>query len=80
VVLMGATAEAIARAIGRDGPPLDRAGDMDQAVRRAVGLASAGDVVLLSPGHASWDQFENYEHRGEAFRRAAEALGLQPPP
>ena len=80
VVLMGATAEALAQAIGRDGPPLDRAGDMDQAVRRAVGLASAGDVVLLSPGHASWDQFENYEHRGEAFRRAAEALGLQPPP
>ncbi len=79
VVLMGATAEALARAIGSGGPPVERADDMGDAVRRAVRLAAPGDVVLLSPGHASWDMFENYEYRGEAFRRAAEALGLEPP-
>ena len=51
---------------------------MDDAVRRAARLAQAGDVVLLSPGHASWDMVDNFEHRGDAFRRAAEALGLEP--
>jgi UDP-N-acetylmuramoylalanine--D-glutamate ligase len=77
VVLMGATAEALARALEGNGPPVERAKDMDEAVRRAARLAKAGDVVLLSPGHASWDMFDSYEHRGDAFRRAAEALGLE---
>jgi len=77
VVLMGATAEALARALEGSGPPVERAKDMDDAVRRAARLAKAGDVVLLSPGHASWDMFASYEHRGDAFRRAAESLGLE---
>jgi UDP-N-acetylmuramoylalanine--D-glutamate ligase len=78
VVLMGATAEALARALEGNGPPIERAKDMDDAVRRAARLAQAGDVVLLSPGHASWDMFDSFEHRGDAFRRTAEALGLEP--
>jgi len=78
VVLMGATAEALARALEGSGPTVERAKDMNDAVRRAARLAKAGDVVLLAPGHASWDMFDSFEHRGDAFRRAAEALGLEP--
>ena len=50
-----------------------RAGDMDEAVRAAFGLARAGDAVLLSPACASFDMFRNYEHRGEVFVAAVRA-------
>ena len=78
VILMGETAPALAAAFGDRGPPVHRAGGIEDAVGRAVGLAASGDVVLLAPGHASWDMFDNYEQRGDAFRRAAEALGMTP--
>ena len=76
VVLIGATAGALERAIGADGPAVERAGALEEAVARAAALAKAGDVVLLAPGHASWDMFDNYERRGEVFRRAALDLGM----
>ncbi len=51
-----------------------RAGDLATAVVRAAADAQPGDVVLLSPACASFDQFENFEHRGDAFRQLVEEL------
>jgi UDP-N-acetylmuramoylalanine--D-glutamate ligase len=44
-------------------------GDLPAAVARAAAEASPGDVVLLSPACASFDQFDDFVHRGEEFRR-----------
>lgn len=51
------------------GPPVFEAGDFRNAIETARTLASPGDVVVLSPGCASYDMFRNYEERGEMFRR-----------
>jgi UDP-N-acetylmuramoylalanine--D-glutamate ligase len=47
---------------------------LEQAVTHAAAAAKAGEVVLLSPACASFDQFRDFEARGEAFRAAVEAL------
>jgi UDP-N-acetylmuramoylalanine--D-glutamate ligase len=71
-VLLGESADALEQALaGR--VPVRRAGDIEHAVIVAGELARAGDVVLLSPACASFDQFRSYEERGERFRAAAEA-------
>jgi UDP-N-acetylmuramoylalanine--D-glutamate ligase len=54
--------------------PVTTATSMEEAVRVASSLASAGDVVLLSPACASFDWFENYEHRGRVFKKHVAAL------
>lgn len=51
------------------------AGTIDVAVREASKAAVPGDVVLLAPACSSFDQFENYEHRGQTFRRIVNELG-----
>jgi UDP-N-acetylmuramoylalanine--D-glutamate ligase len=70
--------------LGQDAPLLDAefspvlpvypCETLDRAVARARALARPGDVVLLSPACASYDQFRNFEHRGETFRALVEAL------
>ena len=47
---------------------------LDVAVRRAFDAATAGDIVLLAPACASFDQFESYEHRGRFFKELVHAL------
>jgi UDP-N-acetylmuramoylalanine--D-glutamate ligase len=49
-------------------------GTLPEAVQRAARIASPGEVVLLSPACASYDQFRNYEERGDAFRRHVQEL------
>jgi UDP-N-acetylmuramoylalanine--D-glutamate ligase len=53
---------------------VEECGKLDRAVDAAAGAAKAGEVVLLSPACASFDQFSDYEARGDAFRAAVEAL------
>jgi UDP-N-acetylmuramoylalanine--D-glutamate ligase len=67
--------------IGEDAPgvqaqlgdlcPTEACGTLAAAMKRAARLAGPGDVVLLSPACASYDQYRSYEERGEAFRRLA---------
>ncbi len=51
-----------------------RVDSMEAAVALAARLAEPGDVVLLSPGGASWDMFDSYIHRGQVFAAAVEAI------
>jgi UDP-N-acetylmuramoylalanine--D-glutamate ligase len=69
VHLIGAEAERLSTLV--DG---HRDGTLAAAVAHAAALAEPGDVVLLSPACASYDQFENFEQRGDAFRAAVVEL------
>jgi len=51
-----------------------KSSSMDEALRKAGELARSGDIVLLSPACASFDWFQNYEHRGRAFKEFVNAL------
>jgi UDP-N-acetylmuramoylalanine--D-glutamate ligase len=72
VVLIGEDAGEIAAVVRR--AKVERAGSMDEAVTRARELAAPGDVVLLSPGCASFDMFRSAEHRGETFADAVHGM------
>jgi len=72
VVLIGEAADEIERVTRLR--TTARAGSMDEAVAIARRLAHRGDIVLLSPGCASFDMFSSAEARGDAFAQAASAL------
>jgi len=67
-VLIGVDHEQIRRPFAAAGIPTEHAESMEEAVRKAAHRALIGDVVLLSPACASFDMFQNYEHRGEVFK------------
>ncbi|MCF7994008.1 MAG: UDP-N-acetylmuramoyl-L-alanine--D-glutamate ligase [Chromatiaceae bacterium] len=79
VVLIGRDAALLEQALN-DTVPLHRAASMEEAVRLAERLAQPGDAVLLSPACASFDMFDDYQHRGRAFATAVAGLvtGLAP--
>jgi UDP-N-acetylmuramoylalanine--D-glutamate ligase len=74
VDLIGAATDDLAAELDRAGRGYRRSGDLATAVARIAAEAEPGDVVLLSPACASFDQFRNFEERGAAFRRLVEAL------
>jgi UDP-N-acetylmuramoylalanine--D-glutamate ligase len=53
---------------------LSQCATLDRAVAEAAARAQPGEVVLLSPACASWDQFKSFEHRGDVFRQLVEDL------
>jgi len=72
--LIGEAADELAHALDAARVPYERSGDLATAVRDASAVAEPGEVVLLSPACASYDQFENFERRGEEFRRLVQNL------
>jgi UDP-N-acetylmuramoylalanine--D-glutamate ligase len=74
VYTIGTAAEKIERQL-HGVVKMVQAGTMQMAVQEAAKAAVAGDVVLLSPACSSFDQFENYEHRGRVFRQIVNELG-----
>lgn len=75
IVLIGKDApiiERAARAAGFD--RISNAGSMEEAVDQAWQISEPGDTVILSPGCASFDMFNDFEHRGRVFKSAVHAL------
>jgi UDP-N-acetylmuramoylalanine--D-glutamate ligase len=72
--LVGEASDELASAFGAAGRSFERAGTIERAVELAASTARPGDVVLLSPACASYDQFTNFERRGEEFRRLVSKL------
>jgi UDP-N-acetylmuramoylalanine--D-glutamate ligase len=75
-VLIGRDAPLIRQAIGEAGIPVVDADSMESAVALANQRAHAGDAVLMSPACASFDMFDNYEHRARVFCQAVKNLAL----
>ena len=69
IVLIGEAAPNIARALKNIFPSIDK-GDIKNAVAHILGKAQKGDIMLLSPACASFDQFKNFEDRGCQFKQA----------
>ena len=75
-LLIGAAADKIEKQIAGS-VAIEQAGTLERAVETAAHAARAGDVVLLAPACASFDQFQNYEHRGRVFKELVHQLERQ---
>jgi UDP-N-acetylmuramoylalanine--D-glutamate ligase len=73
VYTIGAAAQKIESQVG-DSAEIVHAETLEAAVRRIAPAAEAGDIVLLAPACASFDQFQNYEERGRVFKQLVQAL------
>ena len=74
--LVGETATKLAVALGNADVAFEQCGTLDAAVHTAAAAAAPGEVVLLSPACASYDQFANFEERGDEFRRLVRELSV----
>ncbi len=74
IQLVGQAGEELAVALDAEGLTHERAGTLERAVAEAAAAAGPGEIVLLSPACASYDQFADFEERGDEFRRLVEAL------
>lgn len=77
LVCLGKDNEKLKEAFGRVVPIIAETTSIEYAVRLSRSLATPGDVVLLSPACASFDLFNNYEHRGQRFKEAVEKIVLK---
>lgn len=75
VLLIGAAADKIGHHLHGEVSTV-KCGTLEAAVLRAHASARSGDTVLLAPACASFDQFENFEHRGREFKRLVNQLGM----
>jgi len=78
VYTIGAAAQKIESQVAGS-TEIVQAETLDTAVRRAAASAKPGDIVLLAPACASFDQFENYEHRGRVFKEIVQSLAAHAP-
>ena len=78
VYTIGAAAQKIESQI-KDAVQVVSAATLEAAVKQAANSAQAGEVVLLAPACASFDQFENYEHRGRVFKELVRGLPCSAP-
>lgn len=74
MVILGQSAPRLKRAAHKAAVPYTEAQDVADATRKAYQLATAGDIVLLSPANASWDMYANFEVRGDSFLQTIEEL------
>jgi UDP-N-acetylmuramoylalanine--D-glutamate ligase len=77
VYTIGAAAQKIESQIA--GAEIVHAETLETAVRRAAASAEQGDIVLLAPACASFDQFQSYEHRGRVFKEVVHSLEAHAP-
>ena len=76
VYLIGAAAQRIEREL-MGAVELIPCGDLETAVRRAFARAIPGDAIVLSPACSSFDQFQDYEHRGRVFKEIVQRLATE---
>jgi UDP-N-acetylmuramoylalanine--D-glutamate ligase len=72
--LVGQASDEVAAALDAERLPYEAAGTLARAVTAAAAAAAPGEIVLLSPACASYDQYTSFEERGDEFRRLVEAL------